>query len=240
MINNFPIIILIGRPAAGKSEIIKYLKETPVDQRSRRFHIGSFFEIDDFPMLWTWFEEDKILEELGRPRLHTDAEGFFKEHYLWDLLIRRIELDYHKTVRDNPDSGTNHTAILEFSRGREHGGFTSAFKNLTQELLKKAAVLYIDVSYEESHRKNRRRFNPDKPDSVLEHGLPDDKMKKLYEMSDWEELASGDPEYLYISETKVPYAVFKNGDDATTKGGEILGNRLEEVLNVLWQRAGKA
>ncbi len=71
---HFDILILIARPAAGKSEIIHYLKQVPDDERVRRFHIGPFVEIDDFPMLWTWFEEDDILERLGYPRLHTDAD----------------------------------------------------------------------------------------------------------------------------------------------------------------------
>ena len=75
---NFNILLLIARPAAGKSEVINYLKNTPVPERSSRFHIGEFEEIDDFPMLWTWFEEDALLEQMGHPRLHTTADGFFK------------------------------------------------------------------------------------------------------------------------------------------------------------------
>ena len=62
MSDRFEIIILLGRPAAGKSEVIDFLKKTPVEERLRRFHIGRFEEIDDFPMLWTWFEEDAFLE----------------------------------------------------------------------------------------------------------------------------------------------------------------------------------
>ena len=52
------IILLIARPAAGKSEIIDYLKKTPETKREERFHVGAFDEIDDFPMLWAWFEEE--------------------------------------------------------------------------------------------------------------------------------------------------------------------------------------
>jgi len=42
-------------------------------------------------------------------------------------------------------------------------------------MLKSAAILYVNVSFSESLRKNRKRFNPNKPDSILEHGLPDEK-----------------------------------------------------------------
>jgi len=70
MNNIFDIIILNGRPASGKSEIIDYLKKTSDADRASRFHIGKLDEIDDFPMLWTWFEEDAILEKLmGKPRI---------------------------------------------------------------------------------------------------------------------------------------------------------------------------
>ena len=68
----FDILFLVARPAAGKSEIIDYLKMTEKQERMSRFHIGEFVELDDFPMLWVWFEEDRILTELGHPRLHTD------------------------------------------------------------------------------------------------------------------------------------------------------------------------
>ena len=44
----FDIILLNGRPAAGKSEIIDYLKQVPLNERIQRFHIGAFDEIDDF------------------------------------------------------------------------------------------------------------------------------------------------------------------------------------------------
>ena len=44
MRDTFEVIVLTGRPAAGKSEVIDYLKKTPVEERRRRFHIGEFEE----------------------------------------------------------------------------------------------------------------------------------------------------------------------------------------------------
>ncbi|HZY09790.1 MAG TPA: hypothetical protein VFF29_01430, partial [Bacteroidota bacterium] len=58
--NHFDIIILIGRPAAGKSEVIDFLKKTSTDERLRRFHIPAFEEIDDFIYVWETFEIDDI------------------------------------------------------------------------------------------------------------------------------------------------------------------------------------
>ena len=103
-------------------------------------------------------------------------------------------------------------------------------------MLERMAVLYVDVSWEESLRKNRLRFNPEKPDSILEHGIPDDKWERLYRQSDWEELSAADPEYLEIQGRRVPYAVFDNSDDVTTARGTTLGERLREVTFLLWER----
>jgi len=230
----FDIVLLIARPAAGKSEVIDYLKRIPLEERTKRFHVGKFDEIDDFPMLWAWFEEDALLEKMGHPRLHTDQGGYFLEQYLWDLLIERIGLEYDKKLRDVPSYTEAYTTIVEFSRGKEHGGYQSAFSHLTQQMLKKMAVLYIDVSWEESLRKNRKRFNPEKPDSILEHSLPDAKLEHMYKETDWEEVSSGDPRFLTIQGIRVPYVVFDNSDDVTTQGGGALGERLERVLKELW------
>jgi hypothetical protein len=233
--HTFDILLLIARPAAGKSEIIDYLKRTELEIRRQRFHIGQFEEIDDFPMLWTWFEEDAILTEMGRPRLHTTPDNYFKAHYLWDLLIRRICLEYDKRLRDNPNHHRQLTTIIEFARGREHGGFARAFEHLSQKVIQRAAILYLNVSFEESLRKNRRRFNPYRPDSILEHGLPDEKLERLYKESDWEQISAADPEFIAIQGQRAPYVVFENEDDVTTERGEALGERLEETLGRLWK-----
>lgn len=233
--NAFDILLLIARPAAGKSEVIAYLKNTQVEERLQRFHIGKFEEIDDFPMLWTWFEEDALLERMGYPRLHTDADGYFLGNYLWNLLIERIGLEYKKKLRDVPNFASDYTTIVEFSRGSEHGGYASAFEHLSKEMVERMAVLYIDVSWEESLRKNRKRFNPNKPDSILEHGLPDAKLERLYREVDWQQIIAGDPDYLTIQGKKVPYVVFDNTDDVTTPRGEALGQRLESTLQKLWE-----
>lgn len=232
--DKFDILLLIARPAAGKSEIIAHLKNTPVEDRIHKFHIGEFEELDDFPMLWTWFEEDSILTRLGHPRIHTDQEGNFLYDYQWDLLIERINLEYEKKIRDQPDFHARNTLIVEFARGTSHGGFQRAFKHLSKTIAERLAILYLDVSWEESLRKNRARFNPDKPDSVLEHGLSDSKMESLYRYSDWKEVTAEQPDQILIKGIPVPYVIFNNEDDVTSQGGDILSNRLQERLSDLF------
>jgi len=229
----FKTLFLLARPAAGKSEIMKYLESLPLAERIARFHVGKLLHLDDFPMLWAWFEDDDLLDAMGKSRLHTDSQGYFKYPYLWDVLIRRIGLEYKKLLRDVDLQDT--TVIIEFSRGKEHGGYRSAFQNIDPIMVENAGILYVDVSWEESLRKNRRRFNPEKPDSLLEHGIPDEKLKRMYYETDWDEITAQSPDYLEISEKKVPYVVFDNEDDLTSHLDQAFVERLQTDLNVLWK-----
>lgn len=236
--DTFDVLFLIARPAAGKSEIIDYLRRTPAPARRARFHVGEMAELDDFPMIWTWFEEDDLLERMGRPRLHTDVRQHFLHDYFWDVLIERLGLDYGRLLRDRPDfHADGGTALVEFARGAQHGGFRQAFGHVPVEMLRRGAILYVNVSWEESLRKNRARRNPDKPDSILEHSLSDEKLAFLYRDSDWTELSAAHPSLLTIRDVRVPYAVFENEDDVTTARAAALGQRLEETLAQLWVRA---
>jgi hypothetical protein len=235
MRQTFENIILIGRPAAGKSEVIDFLKKTPEGERCRRFHIGKFVELDDFPMLWQWFEQDAILEKiLNKPRMMTDKDGYFLHEYQWHMLIERLSLDYAKFQRDHKDDADAQTALIEFARGSEHGGFKAAFQHLSNDILTSGVILYIYVTWEESLCRNRRRFNPERPDSILEHGLPDEKLERLYKESDWEDIASKDPDFIEIKGHKVPYGVFVNVPEKTDDPAKI-GSHLEKVAARLWK-----
>jgi hypothetical protein len=234
--DTFDILILIGRPASGKSEVIDFLSCLPADSRRARFHIAHLEVLDDFPMLWTWFEEDDILNRtFGLPRLHSDEGGYFKFKELWHVLIKRLSLDYAKKVRDDPSYHEHTTALIEFSRGSQHGGYQAAFQHVSDEILKRAVILYVRVPFEESLRKNRRRFNPEKPDSILEHGLSDEKMERLYRDDDWAIVAPGESGYVDMRGQSVPYAIFPNEDDVTTGKVDQLAARLESVLGKLWE-----
>ncbi len=231
--NILPIVLLAARPAAGKSEIIKFLSDMDPIDRKKNFHLGKIKVIDDFPFLWRWFEEDHLLSQMNQERLFTDEEGYFKFIYQWDLLIHLINLEYEKFIRDEEKSD-EYTAILEFSRGKDHGGYNRAFPVLSDEILKKLSILYVNVSWSESLRKNRKRFNPDKPDSILEHGLPDRKLEHMYSECDFLELAGKDNSFISIRNINVPYAIFENEDDVTTEYKPALRKRLEDSLNLLW------
>ena len=234
------IILLLGRPASGKSEIIDYLQRMDPADRLRRFRVGDLRVLDDFPMLWAWFEEDAILERMGRARLHTSPDNSFLGNHLWEVLVRRLGLEYEKLLPGRETEGAPLTVIIEFSRGTEHGGYREALSQLSDPVLDRAGALYVRVSFEESLRKNRRRFNPDRPHSILEHGLSDEKLEKLYRLDDWDEVPRADPDHLLVRGRRLPAVVFENEDDVTTPRGDALGRRLEEALDLLWRLCAPA
>jgi hypothetical protein len=163
----------------------------------------------------------------------SDKDGYFLHEYQWHLLIERLSLDYSKFLRDFESVSDRPTALIEFARGSEHGGFKAAFQHLSDAILKSGVILYIYVTWEESLFRNRRRFNPQRPDSILEHGLPDEKLERLYKESDWENISSADPYFIKIKGYKVPYAVFENIPEKTDDPVKI-GPHLEELTKRLW------
>ncbi len=233
MNSNFPILIITGRPAAGKSEVIDYLKKAEPKERLRRFHIANFEELDDFVYVWETFEIDDILTKHGKPRLWTDEKYWFKDEFIWNLYIERINLEYRKKLARNPDYHDEKTTLVEFARGGENG-IAEALGYLHEEVLKRASLLYIKVSYEESVRKNRRRARKGQEDSILYHSLPDEKMDFYYKTNDWEKIAAKDPNFITVKGHKIPYTVFENEPDKTLDP-VLIGNELERATQKIWK-----
>ena len=233
MQDTFPVIVIIGRPAAGKSEVIDYLKKLPDDERRAKLHIAPFEEIDDFVWVWQLFEDDDVRERLGRERRNTTRDYYFNDPFLWNFLIGKINLEFDKKLARDPEFLSQHTAIVEFSRGGENG-FGEAFSYLSDAILKRAAIVYVSVPFEESLRRNRRRARPNQADSILHHSLQDNKMETLYKTNDWEELSGGKPEgFIKIKDVQVPFAVFQNEPEKTDDPAK-LGPALQDVFARLW------
>ena len=231
--DHFPLLIITGRPAAGKSEVIDYLRKIPAAERLARFHIGEFEELDDFLYVWETFEIDDILTRHGRPRLWTDEKYYFRDPFVWNLYIERISLEYRKRLARDPSYQRNKTVLVEFARGGEHG-IEEAFGFLHEEVLARARIVYIKVSYEESLRRNRRRARKGEEASILHHSLPDEKMAYYYRTNDWEALAARNPEHISVRGHSIPYAVFENEPEKTGDPA-LLGEELARVTDKLWK-----
>jgi hypothetical protein len=232
MNNNFPILIITGRPAAGKSEVIDFLKKAEPKERLQRYHIADFEELDDFVYVWETFEIDDMLTKHGKPRIWTDEKYWFKDDFIWNLYIERINLEYRKKLARNPNYHNEKTTLVEFARGGDNG-IAEALSYLHEDILKKASLVYIKVSYEESVRKNRRRARKGQEDSILYHSLPDEKMDFYYKTNDWEKLAAKDPDYIEVKGFKIPYGVFENEPEKTLDP-VLIGKELERATQKIW------
>lgn len=230
--NNFPILIITGRPAAGKSEVIDFLKKADPKERLERFHIADFEELDDFVYVWETFEIDDMLTKHGKPRIWTDEKYWFKDHFIWNLYMERINLEYRKKLARDPNYHDNKTTLVEFARGGDNG-IHEALSYLHEDILRRVHLMYIKVSYEESVRKNHRRARKGQEDSILFHSLPDEKMDFYYKTNDWDTLAAKDPSFIEVKGFKIPYAVFENEPEKTLDP-KLIGDELERVAKKLW------
>jgi hypothetical protein len=122
--------------------------------------------------------------------------------------------------------------MMEFARGSENA-FANAFQHLSDDVLVRAAILYIDVSFEESLRKNRRRYRPEQADSILYHSLEDAKMEQYYRVNDWAYLSNEHDEgFITVRGHQVPFAVFHNEPEKTLDP-ELLGATLRDATGRL-------
>ena len=232
MNQHFPILIITGRPAAGKSEVIDFLKKCDPIIRLEKFHIANFEELDDFIYVWETFELDDLMTRFNKPRVWSDEKYWFKDQYIWDLYMDRMALDYKKKILKDPAYHEKMTTLVEFARGGENA-IHHAMTFLSDEMLSKASLIYIKVPYEESVRKNRRRARPGQEDSILYHSLPDEKMEFYYKTNDWEQLEAKDPNFIEVKGHKIPYCAFENMPEKTLDPA-LIAPELERVTKKLW------
>jgi hypothetical protein len=112
-----------------------------------------------------------------------DDALYFLDDRIWDFFIECIDLDFRKKLAGDPPFLEHHTVMMEFARGAADG-FKNAFQHLSDDVLRRAAILYIDFSFQESLRKNRWRYRPEQADSILYHSLEDAKMERYYKVND--------------------------------------------------------
>ena len=236
--DTFDIILLLGRPAAGKSEFIDFMHKTPIAQRARDYHIAPFEAVDDFPILWEKCVEDDLWESMGKERLYSRrAEGNYAitNSDMWEFLIRRLSQRVDEII--SPKGAlASRSLIIEFARGGERG-YTDAFSQLSPQILKHAVILYVSVSFEESWRRNVARYDEKRKSGLLTHSVPRAEMEATYGIDDWFEIAREPHGTITAQGIEVPYATMNN--EPESKDPQILGPRYKAALDELyslWKR----
>ncbi|MCH3962112.1 MAG: hypothetical protein LKF53_06215 [Solobacterium sp.] len=184
---------------------------------------------------------------------------------LIEAMNPEAEKDIAEKNSQYPDSFDNKTIIIECARGGKQGsempltgstGYQYYFKNLAPDLLSNAAVLYVQVTPEESRRKNAARFDPNDPDSSLFHSTPEKVMLNDYGCDDMQYLL----EHTEVKDTvtvknygrtwHVPAGVIDNRSDMTSflradakewKKEDIntITNALKATVDTMWKNYNK-
>jgi len=239
MPRTFDHILLLGRPAAGKSEFIDFMEKTSDEERAEKYHIGKLEGVDDFFWLWEKFLEDDLWEEAGHERLYsTSKNGNYSVRYdralLYDLMFAKFNHKVADEYLSKPEFYDNGTLIIEFSRGRENA-YKRALSMLSREILERAAILYVDVEFDESWRRNVARYEEKLKASSLSHMAPRETMEHFYREDDWHELTGNrESGTLTFHGIEVPFVTMNNTPELKERGplAERYGPYLNELRSV--------
>ncbi len=229
----FDVLLLLGRPASGKSEFIDFVNACPATERAETFRIAPFNVVDDFPILWERFEEDDVWERLGRPRLHSkrcNGNYAVTDDGLWGFLIEKINRRVEQTFA-SAERFDRRSLIVEFSRGGPTG-YADALERLSPSILERAAILYVSVSFEESWRRNIARYDEKLRDGILTHSVPRKDMERTYEIDDWDSIAGETHDTIEVRGIRVPYATMYNEPESTDPS--VLRERYASALGPLY------
>ena len=236
MTKTFDHLYILGRPAAGKSEFMDFMKRISDPERAERFHIGKFVELDDFVWLWEKFREDDIWEEVLGKRLYSSRyEGQYnmEDARLFDFLIAKLNHEVMENYLPKEEFYINQTLFIEFARGGEKP-YSEALAGFDAGVLDRAAILRIEVSREESFRRNEARYQEKLKHTVLAHKCPEPNMKRFYSEDDWPKLTgkSGSGTFA-INGVDVPFVTMNNEPESTDP--KVLGPRYGDALEMLWE-----
>ena len=227
----FEHLFVLGRPAGGKSEFIDFMKKVNDRDRAAHFGIGRFDEVDDFPWLWQACLDDDGREGRGEARLVSarTPEGY----NITAPKFRRSLVDkFNETITAkylaNPAFYRDGTLLIEFARGQSDG-FRDSLERFHPDILARGAILYINVSFEESYRRNSARYRQGQEESILFHKVPDRDMLGFFRHNDWDEMTAGAPDgRLDLAGVSVPFVSMPNEPESSDPA--VLRERYSRAL----------
>ena len=232
----FAHLFVLGRPAGGKSEFIDFMKNVRDADRAAHFGIGRFEEIDDFPWLWQACLDDDSREDRGAAREVSERtpEGYniTRPKFRGSLVDRFNETIAAKYLA-NPAFYDGGTLLIEFARGQSDG-FRESLERFHPDILARGAILYINVSFEESYRRNSARYKKGLEESILFHKVPDRDMFGFFRDNDWDEMTGGAPDgRIELAGVSVPFVSMPNEPESSDPG--VLRERYSRALNRLME-----
>ena len=239
MAKTFDHLLLLGRPAGGKSEFIDFMKKVPDDVRAQKFHIGKFEEVDDFVWIWEKFMEDDLWEKAGYPRLYSKNympgnPGMAPEgERIFRFCMHKFNEVIAEKYLTRPQFYNDHTLFIEFARGRKNA-FKDSLQTLKPEILGRAAILFIYVTREESWRRNVARYQENLKHSILAHMVPKETFDHFYSDHDWLDLTKNDRNgHIDLNGLRVPFVTMVNEPESTDPA--VLNKRYGDALEKLYE-----
>lgn len=236
---SFDNLMLVGRAGSGKSELIDFLRHVPAAERQKKYNIGEFEEIDDFPWIHSYFRDEDIWEELGYPRRFSkrDKKIYTTVDYtIYDFTTMKFNQQIKKLVEKEDDFYGNRTLFVEYARGGHHGiGYKKTLGYFEDSILKRTAVFYVDNTFEESMRRNTvRSSEDDEKQTILHHKCPVEVMENYYKTHDWYELTDKQPDgYIDVRGIRVPFVTVWNVPES--HDFKVLEERYSTPLKKLWE-----
>jgi hypothetical protein len=220
---------------------------------------------------------DNAHEKVGRPRALEEIPYRVRRE-MAEVLEKECAAELANKNKVCGQDRTGRTIVIEAARGGPNGsafpitpprGYQYALSVLSEQILDRAALLYVWVTPEESRRKNIERGRPDGAGSILFHSVPVEVMLGDYGCDDLEYLigqsdrpdtikvervveetdAAGKRHYR-MKQWYVPVARFDNREDLTTfvredkalwKGDDVerLHQGLRSALATLARQSGR-
>jgi hypothetical protein len=230
----FEHLFVLGRPAGGKSEFIDFMKRVSEADRASSFGIGRFEEVDDFPWLWQACLDDDAREGRGEPREVSERtpEGYnITKPKFRGALVAQFNETIASRYLARPEFYQSGTLLIEFARGATDG-FRASLEQFLPEILRRAAILYIDVSFEESYRRNSARYRQGLEESILFHKVPDRDMYGFFRENDWHDMTARQADgWLDLAGIRVPFVSMPNEPESADP--EVLRTRYAQALGRL-------
>jgi len=109
-------LLLLALPASGKSEVRKFMENSPRDRRIQEFHVADMPQLDDFPYVHYMRCIDQELAKRGQARHFYAGENTgFANGADWGTLLNLVNEDY-AVVKDPSAPTPPFDALHAFAR----------------------------------------------------------------------------------------------------------------------------
>lgn len=133
------VVLLLGLPASGKSEIRKLMSNTSEEELKKNFHIGKTIDMDDFPYVFIMRKIDEELEKLNQPRIFyfSDEKPFINPKD-WLTLIHLLNEDYADLMQKKifKDKMPSSFVMERIEMASQKAGISPRLTNLPKDVFK--------------------------------------------------------------------------------------------------------